>query len=93
MEAASARDDRESKLNKVYNEIETDLKLVGKQFYENKRTILFWVLLKLYNFLFVVIGITAIEDKLQDAVPKTISNLLLAGMHIWMLTGDKQGII
>lgn len=41
MEAASARDDRESKLNKVYNEIETDLKLVGKQFYENKRTILF----------------------------------------------------
>lgn len=37
-------------------------------------------------------GITAIEDKLQDAVPKTISNLLLAGMHIWMLTGDKQGV-
>lgn len=37
-------------------------------------------------------GITAIEDKLQDAVPKTISNLLLAGMNIWMLTGDKQGI-
>lgn len=38
------------------------------------------------------IGITAIEDKLQDAVPKTISNLLLAGMYIWMLTGDKQGV-
>lgn len=37
-------------------------------------------------------GVTAIEDKLQDAVPKTISNLLLAGMHIWMLTGDKQGV-
>jgi len=37
-------------------------------------------------------GITAIEDKLQDAVPRTISNLLLAGMHIWMLTGDKQGV-
>jgi len=37
------------------------------------------------------LGITAIEDKLQDAVPKTISNLLMAGMYIWMLTGDKQG--
>ncbi|XP_050428508.1 phospholipid-transporting ATPase ID [Adelges cooleyi] len=63
MEAASSRLDREEKLNNVYNEIETDLRLVG---------------------------VTAIEDKLQDAVPKTISNLLLAGIYIWMLTGDKQ---
>jgi P-type E1-E2 ATPase len=38
------------------------------------------------------VGITAIEDKLQDAVPKTISNLLMAGIYIWMLTGDKQGV-
>lgn len=30
MEAASARDNREEKLNNVYNEIETDLKLIGK---------------------------------------------------------------
>lgn len=34
---------------------------------------------------------TAIEDKLQDGVPHTIANLLMAGMNIWMLTGDKQG--
>lgn len=44
------------------------------------------------SFIRPYIGITAIEDKLQDAVPKTISNLLLAGMYIWMLTGDKQGM-
>lgn len=54
------------------------------------------VVLKTYNSIGpqtrgICIGITAIEDKLQDAVPKTISNLLMAGMYIWMLTGDKQG--
>jgi P-type E1-E2 ATPase len=37
-------------------------------------------------------GVTAIEDKLQDGVPYTISNLLLAGIHVWMVTGDKQGV-
>ncbi|XP_060873130.1 phospholipid-transporting ATPase ID isoform X1 [Metopolophium dirhodum] len=63
MDAAAARTDREEKLDNVYDEIETHLRLIG---------------------------ITAIEDKLQDAVPKTISNLLMAGIYIWMLTGDKQ---
>jgi len=36
-------------------------------------------------------GLTGIEDKLQDGVPQTIANLSLAGIKIWMLTGDKQG--
>jgi P-type E1-E2 ATPase len=36
-------------------------------------------------------GVTAIEDKLQDGVPQTIANLSLAGIKIWVLTGDKQG--
>lgn len=36
-------------------------------------------------------GVTAIEDKLQDGVPQTIANLALAGIKIWVLTGDKQG--
>lgn len=39
-----------------------------------------------------LIGITAIEDKLQDGVPQTIANLILAGIKIWVLTGDKQGL-
>lgn len=39
----------------------------------------------------LLIGVTAIEDKLQDGVPSTIANLILAGIKIWVLTGDKQG--
>jgi magnesium-transporting ATPase (P-type) len=38
----------------------------------------------------VLVGITAIEDKLQDHVPETIANLLKAQIHVWVLTGDKQ---
>ena len=38
-----------------------------------------------------LIGATAIEDKLQDGVPDTIANLAVAGIKIWVLTGDKQG--
>ncbi|EAA08202.6 AGAP002644-PA [Anopheles gambiae str. PEST] len=37
-----------------------------------------------------LVGVTAIEDKLQDGVPQTIANLQLAGIKIWVLTGDKQ---
>ena len=38
----------------------------------------------------VPLGITAIEDKLQEGVPKTISNLALANIKLWVLTGDKM---
>jgi P-type E1-E2 ATPase len=38
-----------------------------------------------------LIGMTAIEDKLQDGVPQCIENLTQAGIKIWMLTGDKIG--
>ncbi|KAL5034488.1 phospholipid transporting ATPase [Batrachochytrium dendrobatidis] len=37
----------------------------------------------------VLLGATAIEDKLQDGVPQTISILREAGLRIWVLTGDK----
>nr|XP_022321907.1 probable phospholipid-transporting ATPase IA isoform X3 [Crassostrea virginica] len=37
-----------------------------------------------------LLGATAIEDKLQEGVPETISNLSKADMKIWVLTGDKQ---
>lgn len=36
-----------------------------------------------------ILGATAVEDKLQDDVPQTISSLQKAGIKIWMLTGDK----
>ncbi|CRH02620.1 aminophospholipid-transporting P-ATPase, putative [Plasmodium relictum] len=37
----------------------------------------------------VLQGVTGIEDKLQEGVSSTIEDLRIAGIHIWMLTGDK----
>ena len=36
-----------------------------------------------------LIGATMVEDKLQDKVPETIKDLRMAGIKIWVLTGDK----
>ncbi|XP_032628848.1 phospholipid-transporting ATPase ID-like isoform X1 [Chelonoidis abingdonii] len=38
----------------------------------------------------MLLGATAIEDKLQDGVPQTIETLTKAHIKIWVLTGDKQ---
>lgn len=38
---------------------------------------------------FDLIGSTAIEDKLQDEVGKTIYDIKKAGVQLWVLTGDK----
>uniref|UniRef100_A0A671SD23 Phospholipid-transporting ATPase n=1 Tax=Sinocyclocheilus anshuiensis TaxID=1608454 RepID=A0A671SD23_9TELE len=54
---------REEKLEKLYEEIEKDMMLIGA---------------------------TAIEDKLQDGVAQTIEQLAKAEIKIWVLTGDKQ---
>ncbi|XP_026326260.1 probable phospholipid-transporting ATPase IM isoform X2 [Hyposmocoma kahamanoa] len=62
-QAALSMDDRDEKLDAIYEEIEKDL---------------------------LLLGVTAIEDKLQDGVPETIANLSMAGIKIWVLTGDKQ---
>eukprot|EP00058_Branchiostoma_floridae_P024450 XP_002609940.1 hypothetical protein BRAFLDRAFT_85893 [Branchiostoma floridae] len=62
-EASTSLEDRDEKLDVVYEEIEQDMMLLGA---------------------------TAIEDKLQDGVPDTIANLADANMKIWVLTGDKQ---
>ena len=37
-----------------------------------------------------LLGATAIEDKLQDGVPDTIHTLQMAGIKVWVLTGDRQ---
>jgi phospholipid-translocating ATPase len=36
-----------------------------------------------------LLGATAIEDRLQDGVPETIADLKIAGIKIWVATGDK----
>eukprot|EP01099_Mayorella_cantabrigiensis_P000114 TRINITY_DN1047_c0_g1_i1.p1 TRINITY_DN1047_c0_g1~~TRINITY_DN1047_c0_g1_i1.p1 ORF type:complete len:521 (+),score=90.88 TRINITY_DN1047_c0_g1_i1:169-1731(+) len=38
----------------------------------------------------MVIGATALEDKLQIGVPATIKSLKEAHINVWILTGDKQ---
>ncbi|XP_014480273.1 PREDICTED: phospholipid-transporting ATPase ID isoform X7 [Dinoponera quadriceps] len=62
-EAALSHENRDDKLDAIYEEIEKDMSLLGA---------------------------TAIEDKLQDGVPQTIANLGVAGIKLWVLTGDKQ---
>lgn len=57
-------EDRDEKVNQLYEEIEKNLLLIGA---------------------------TAIEDKLQDGVPQCIERLTQAGIKIWVLTGDKIG--
>ena len=37
-----------------------------------------------------LMGITAVEDKLQDDVAQTMENLRQAGIIIWILTGDNE---
>eukprot|EP01087_Luapelamoeba_hula_P010089 TRINITY_DN2655_c0_g3_i1.p1 TRINITY_DN2655_c0_g3~~TRINITY_DN2655_c0_g3_i1.p1 ORF type:complete len:1296 (-),score=220.20 TRINITY_DN2655_c0_g3_i1:95-3982(-) len=37
-----------------------------------------------------LVGATGIEDRLQDGVPDTIEQLLVAGIKVWVLTGDKR---
>uniref|UniRef100_A0A671LF23 Phospholipid-transporting ATPase n=1 Tax=Sinocyclocheilus anshuiensis TaxID=1608454 RepID=A0A671LF23_9TELE len=62
-ESSVALEDREENLEKLYEEIEKDMMLIGA---------------------------TAIEDKLQDGVSHTIEQLTKAEIKIWVLTGDKQ---
>ncbi|XP_076876494.1 phospholipid-transporting ATPase ID [Brachyhypopomus gauderio] len=62
-EASTTLEDREEKLDAIYEDIEKDLMLIGA---------------------------TAVEDKLQDGVPQTIEQLSKADIKIWVLTGDKQ---
>ncbi|KAF4792715.1 ATPase phospholipid transporting 8B1 [Turdus rufiventris] len=65
VEASIATSHREEALDKVYEEIEKNL---------------------------ILLGATAIEDKLQDGVPETISKLSKADIKIWVLTGDKKAV-
>ena len=38
----------------------------------------------------ILLGATAIEDKLQEGVPDAIHTLQQAGIKVWVLTGDRQ---
>ncbi|KAL4445931.1 hypothetical protein ABPG74_010923 [Tetrahymena malaccensis] len=38
---------------------------------------------------FILLGATAVEDRLQDNVPAVLRDFLKANINVWMLTGDK----
>ncbi|XP_062898737.1 phospholipid-transporting ATPase IC isoform X2 [Mobula hypostoma] len=61
--ASISTNNRDEALDRVYEEIEKDLLLLGA---------------------------TAIEDRLQDGVPETIDVLKKGDIKIWVLTGDKK---
>lgn len=37
-----------------------------------------------------LLGVTGIEDRLQEGVKETIEKLRAAGIKVWVLTGDKE---
>uniref|UniRef100_A0A3B5LTS1 Phospholipid-transporting ATPase n=1 Tax=Xiphophorus couchianus TaxID=32473 RepID=A0A3B5LTS1_9TELE len=63
LSAAMATCERDTLLEKLYDEMERDL---------------------------LLLGVTAIEDRLQEGVPETIALLQEAGIRVWVLTGDKK---
>ncbi|XP_015238140.1 PREDICTED: phospholipid-transporting ATPase IC-like isoform X1 [Cyprinodon variegatus] len=63
LSAAMATCERDILLEKLYDEMERDL---------------------------LLLGVTAIEDRLQEGVPETIALLQEAGIKVWVLTGDKK---
>ncbi|CAL5381438.1 unnamed protein product [Camellia sinensis] len=38
----------------------------------------------------IILGASGIEDKLQKGVPEAVESLRVAGIKVWVLTGDKQ---
>ncbi|KAI3661424.1 hypothetical protein MP638_003897 [Amoeboaphelidium occidentale] len=62
-EASTAIVGRQEKMEKIADEIEKNLELLG---------------------------ITAIEDQLQDGVPQALDSLREANIKLWVLTGDKR---
>jgi phospholipid-translocating P-type ATPase (flippase) len=61
-EAKASLIDRTEKMERLMNEVEQNLELIGA---------------------------TGVEDRLQDKVPDTLRSLRVAGIHVWVLTGDK----
>uniref|UniRef100_A0A665WIW5 Phospholipid-transporting ATPase n=1 Tax=Echeneis naucrates TaxID=173247 RepID=A0A665WIW5_ECHNA len=41
-------------------------------------------------YILQLLGVTGIEDRLQEGVPETIAVLQQAGIKVWILTGDKK---
>jgi len=78
------RDVSETEYKKWKSLLEDAITAIDKR--EEKLAEVYDLIEKQLNFL----GVTAIEDKLQDNVKETLSLLQDAGIQIWVLTGDKM---
>lgn len=87
--ASTLTENHEEQLNVLYEEIEQGLKVTLASFCSDDRS--HSVSADWLCFRFKLLGATAIEDKLQEGVPETITCLHLADIKIWILTGDKLG--
>lgn len=100
-EAALDVTNKEQRINDLYevffwiyillnNPIKTLSKKLPKCFYSRKNY--FFLSIFLFQEMekdMILLGATAIEDKLQDGVPQCIATLSAANIKIWVLTGDK----
>ena len=62
---------------KAYNKLEIDQKTINRLMGELQYGVDF-------------LGITGIEDKLQNSLKSTIESLRSGGIKVWMITGDKM---
>lgn len=74
---------------KEYNEFWSEYQQL-KVSNEKSRTRKLLKLYDLYEQNLDLVGVSGIEDKLQEGVPDTIYKLIDADIRIWVLTGDKQ---
>ena len=70
----------------IYEEEVAKLKAIKaqKKRYEDEE-----VNLNIFEHGYTLLGITGVEDMLQDHVKETIHNFMEADIKVWMLTGDK----
>ncbi|XP_061935373.1 phospholipid-transporting ATPase IF-like isoform X5 [Apis cerana] len=74
----------EKKYNKFSNELEKARQIIG---IERSKYVE-----QIYNAIerdLTLLGATAIEDRLQEGVSETLESLQVAGIKVWILTGDK----
>ena len=74
----------EKQLDEINNEIETAMNDIN-----NRDSSLKLAYERIESDL-TLIGSTAVEDRLQEDVARTLEALRLAGIKVWVLTGDKQ---
>ncbi|KAK4481860.1 hypothetical protein RD792_012771 [Penstemon davidsonii] len=92
VQAKSALRDREKKLDELLiSVVRDDIVLCSLTLpYPKAQLVKLFQIAELIEKELILIGCTAIEDKLQEGVPACIETLSRAGIKIWVLTGDKM---